>query len=90
MFTLIGAMVEFEQSIIRERVTAGVGRAIKERAQVGKGWGRARTDKTDSTTLASILKLRKEGLGCHRIGHQVGLSSRTVWKVLKRQEGVAA
>jgi DNA invertase Pin-like site-specific DNA recombinase len=85
MFTLIGAMAEFERSIIRERVTAGVRRAIQERAEAGKGWGRASGAKTNPKTLATILKLRREGLGCHRIGRQVGLSSRTVWKVLKRQ-----
>jgi len=39
----------------------------------------------DSTIATRIRTLTKAGLGCHKIGQQVGLSSRTVWKVRQRQ-----
>lgn len=85
MFTIVSAIAELERSIIRERVTAGVRRSITEREKVGKSWGRVPVEEADPTLLATILGLQKEGLGCHRIGKKLGLSSRTVWSVLKRQ-----
>lgn len=81
MFTIVAAIAKLERSIIQERVTAGVRRAIKKR----QSWGRAPVEQTDPTLTTTIRKLQKEGFGCHRIGKQVGLSSRTVWKVLQRQ-----
>ena len=81
MYTLIAAMAEFERAIIKERVTAGVRQAIKRR----KSWGRVPVEQADPTITTTIRKLQREGLGCHRIGAKLGLSSRTVWKVLQRQ-----
>ncbi len=83
MFTVIGAMAEFERAIIRERVTAGVRQAITKR----KGaWGRRPVEAVDPTISTTVLRLKKQGLGCHRIGQKLGLSSRTVWKVLQRRD----
>lgn len=81
MFTIGAAFAELERRIIQERVTAGVRQAIKKR----KTWERVWVEKKDPTITTSIHSLQREGLGCHRIGAKLGLSSRTVWKILKRQ-----
>jgi DNA invertase Pin-like site-specific DNA recombinase len=85
MYTIGAAFAELERSIIVERVTAGVRQAIKRR----KSWGRVPVEQKDPTITTTIRKLQREGLGCHRIGAKLGLSSRTVWKVLQRQGAVA-
>ena len=82
MFTIVATIAELEHSIIKERVTAGVWQAIKKR----KSWGRRPVEEVDPTISTIVLRLKKQGLGCHRIGQKQGLSSRTVWKVLRRQE----
>jgi DNA invertase Pin-like site-specific DNA recombinase len=64
MFSIIGAMAEFEQAILRERVTAGVRQAISKR----KSWGRRPVEALDPTITTTVLRLQKQGSGCHRIG----------------------
>lgn len=63
MFQIIGAMAEFERSLIRERVQAGVRRSIAN----GKNWGRKPIQFTDLPHLS----LRKAA-------HQLGVSVETV------------
>ncbi len=86
MFTMVAAVSKFERSIIRERVRAGVGKAIKARAKAGKSWGRAKMEQADPEKADTITRLRREGLSYHAIAEQVGLSSRTVWRFLQRNE----
>lgn len=81
MFTIGAAFAELEHRIIKERVTAGVRQAIKKRGS----WGPKPVEQADPTIITAIQKLQREGMGCHRIGKRLGMSSRTVWKVLKRQ-----
>ena len=80
MFTIVSAIAELEHSIIKERVTAGVRQAISKR----ESWGRRPVEVAKPDLVATIQALTKQGLGCHRIGKQVGLSSRTVWRVRQR------
>ena len=82
MFTIVSAIAELEHAIIKERVIAGVRQAITKR----KSWGRRPVEAVDPTISTTVLRLKKQGLGWHRIGQQLGLSSRTVWKVLRRRE----
>ena len=86
MFTIVSAIAELEHSIIKERVTAGVRQAISKR----ESWGRRPVEVVNPGLSATIQALTKQGLGCHRIGRQVGLSSRTVWKVRQRLAAAAA
>lgn len=81
MFTIVSAIAELEHSIIKERVTAGVRQAISKR----ESWGRRPVEVVNPGLVATIQALTKQGLGCHRIGKQVGLSSRTVWRIRQRQ-----
>ena len=53
--TMIAAMSELERSMIRERVAAGVRRAIKTRAKTGKSWGRAKIEQADPKKAARRL-----------------------------------
>ena len=78
------AFAELERCIIVERVTAGVRQAMKKR----KYWGPMPIEQADPTITTSIQKLLREGMGCHKIGKWLGVSSRTVWKVLQRGRAV--
>jgi DNA invertase Pin-like site-specific DNA recombinase len=79
LFGMMGVFSEFERSMIQERVKAGIKRV---RAK-GQRWGRRAIQETDPDLCASMLELRQQGLGMGKIGKQLGLSSRTVWRVLR-------
>ena len=66
MFNIIGAMAEFEQALIQERVKAGIRNA---RAK-GKQLGRPRKQ-VDS---ASVLRLYSQGYSMRQIASELGLS----------------
>jgi len=70
MFQIIGAMAEFERSLIQERVKAGLRNA---RAK-GKRLGRPRV-LVDSARIAS---LRAQGLSWAAVGERLGVSEGTV------------
>jgi DNA invertase Pin-like site-specific DNA recombinase len=70
MFQIIGAMAEFERSLIQERVRAGLRNA---RAK-GKRLGRPRAA-VDPTRIAA---LRAQGLSWAAIGERMGVSEGTV------------
>ena len=76
MFAVIGAMAEFERSLIQERVKAGLRNA---RAK-GKRIGRPRAS-LDMTRLAN---LRSEGWGWNRIAVDMGVGPGTVLRAAER------
>lgn len=71
MFQIIGAMAEFERSLIQERVRSG----LKNARAKGKRLGRP-TVQIDS---AEIAHLRNEGLSMAAIAQQLGVSVGTVF-----------
>ena len=75
MFQMVGVFAEFERSMIRERVMAGLARARKE----GKALGRP---KSSSATEAAILKLRAEGRGMLSIAKELGVGTSVVQRVV--------
>ncbi len=78
MVHLISAFAEFEASLIRERVTAGVRAKI---AKTGRwGPGRTRDD-------AVILNLREQGLSVRQIAVRLGLSATSIMRSLKSVPG---
>jgi DNA invertase Pin-like site-specific DNA recombinase len=83
MFQVVGAMAEFERSLIQERVKAGLRNA---RAK-GKRLGRPRAFVSDS----KVLELRKAGLSwravARRLGVGVGTARRAVYKCAKKPCG---
>ncbi|MGA2992417.1 MAG: recombinase family protein [Candidatus Korobacteraceae bacterium] len=76
MFAVIGAMAEFERSLIQERVKAGLRNA---RAK-GKRIGRPRAS-LDTRRLAA---LRGEGWGWNRIASELGVGPGTVMRAAER------
>jgi DNA invertase Pin-like site-specific DNA recombinase len=85
MFTIVAAVAELERGIIAERVTAGLRNARAKGVQLGRKF----TEQTSPDTVAKVHALRKEGMGMCRIATEVGLSSRTVWKVIQREKKAA-
>lgn len=78
MLHIIGAFSEFEASIIKERVRAGVKAKI---ARTGK-WGPSR--KRDDV---AILNLRREGLSVRQIANRMGVSATSVMRAIKGVPG---
>jgi DNA invertase Pin-like site-specific DNA recombinase len=76
MFQIIGAMAEFERSLIQERVKAGLRNA---RAK-GKRLGRPKVN----VDVARIATLRAEGLSWAKIGEELGASEGTVRTVAQQ------
>ena len=86
LFGVMEVFAEFERSMIQERITAGIKRA---RAN-GKRWGRWSIEETDPASCAKMLELRRQGLGMTAIGKRAGVSSRTVWRLLRGVEASSA
>ena len=76
MFQIIGAMAEFERSLIQERVRAGLRNA---RAK-GKRLGRPSV-KVDA---AEIARLRSQGIGWRAVASQLGVGLGTVVRAAKK------
>jgi DNA invertase Pin-like site-specific DNA recombinase len=70
MFQIIGAMAEFERSLIQERVRAGLRNAILK----GKTLGRPRR----IVNADQLARLREQGASFREIGRAVGASAGTV------------
>ena len=70
MFQIIGAMAEFERSLIQERVRAGLRNAKLK----GKTLGRPRS----IVSRDEMKRLRKEGVSFREIAKTVGTSPGTV------------
>ena len=80
MFQVTGAFAEFERSMIRERVNAGLKRAVA----VGKVLGR-RLVESDPDGAAKVTRARKllaRGTGINRIAGLVGLSNGTTARIM--------
>ena len=72
----LGAFGEFERSMIRERINAGLARA---KAQ-GKTLGRPRND--DAKQRAAVVRLRKQGVGILKIPREVGAGTSYVQRIV--------
>lgn len=83
IFTIVAAVAQLERNIIIERVRAGVAKARPTR----KYWGRVPIEVKEPKKVREMERLRQEGKSIHAIAREVGLSSRTVWRVLKGQAG---
>jgi DNA invertase Pin-like site-specific DNA recombinase len=82
LFGVMGVFAEFERSMIQERVRSG----IKRVRAAGQRWGRRTLEETNPASCTKILELRRQGLGMAAIAKEVGVSSRTVWRLLQGME----
>jgi DNA invertase Pin-like site-specific DNA recombinase len=77
MFQIIGAMAEFERSLIQERVRAGLRNAKLK----GKTLGRPAL----ALDCGRIARLRASGASIRTISSQLGVSASTVHKALQQR-----
>jgi DNA invertase Pin-like site-specific DNA recombinase len=76
MYQVLGVFGEFERSVIRERVNAGLAPAKSQ----GKKLGRRRND--DEQRLAEVKRLRAEGMGMNKIAKQLGCGVSMVQRIV--------
>ena len=79
MFQITGAFAEFERSMIRQRVNAGLKRAV----DAGKQLGRPRIDPALEKRIQSQLRA---GKGMLAIAKEVGVGSGTVQRINREME----
>jgi DNA invertase Pin-like site-specific DNA recombinase len=77
MFQMLGVFAEFERSMIRERVMAGLSRAKADGIQLG----RRRLEDSDADKVAAIVAARAKGTGIRRIARELGVGVGTVVRV---------
>ena len=78
LFTMISAFSEFEKSIIRERVIAGMEKAKAK----GKILGRP---KIPPFTIEAALELKEKGVGYKTICKKLGISKSTYYQIIAKQ-----
>lgn len=77
MFSIFGALAEFERNLIRERVVAGQNRAKARGVKMG------RPSKMNDGLRNAIQLLRESGMGIKQIAKEVGVGVGTVYSVIK-------
>jgi DNA invertase Pin-like site-specific DNA recombinase len=80
MFQVCGAFAEFERSMIRQRVTAGLKRAVAQ----GKQLGRPRIDPAIEKRIQAQLRA---GKGILKVARELGVGSGTVQRVRQEMTG---
>ena len=81
LFSVIGAMAEFERELIRERVAAGLANARAKGVRLGRP--RAEFD------LARARELRHQGLSLRGIAKRLGVNKDTLRAALASEVGIA-
>jgi DNA invertase Pin-like site-specific DNA recombinase len=76
MYQLLGVFAEFEREIIRERVRAGIARAVANGARLGRKPMRPRI-------VDKAMKLRNEGYSLRKIAKELNVSHTCVATALK-------
>jgi DNA invertase Pin-like site-specific DNA recombinase len=82
MFQMMGVFAEFERSMIRERVLAGMSRAAAQGTRSGKPIGRPRIEpETEASIRAS---LERGDIGMRRVAVQFGVATGTVQRIARQ------
>ena len=79
MFSIVGAMAQFERDLIRERVKAGLDYARAKGVRIGR--------KPISVDHEEIYRLKAQGCSMRQIAKAVGVSAAYVCRVLKGAHG---
>ena len=80
MRTIMAGLAEFERDLIRERVKSGLAAARARGVSLGRQQGQRPSDKK----ARKVLSLHAEGLSYRLIARNLGLSTNTVMKIVKR------
>jgi DNA invertase Pin-like site-specific DNA recombinase len=81
MFQVTGAFAEFERSMIKQRINAGLKRAVEQ----GKQLGRPRISPEIEKRIRDLLRAKK---GMLAIAKKVGVGSGTVQRINREMAGV--
>ena len=74
MFQVTGAFAEFERTMIRQRVKAGLKRAVAQGAKLGR-------PKIDSATERKVRKQLAKGMGILKLAKSLGIGTGTVQRI---------
>ena len=75
MFQMMGVFAEFERAMIRERVKAGLARAVADGTRLGRPRAGAKVE-------AAIRAERRKGTGMNKIAAQLGVGTALVQRVI--------
>jgi DNA invertase Pin-like site-specific DNA recombinase len=78
VFQVAGAFAEFERSIIRQRVKAGLKRAVAQGVKLGR-------PKIDSATERKVRKQLAKGVGILKVAKSLGIGTGTVQRISKER-----
>ncbi len=76
MFSIFGALAEYERNLIRERVIAGQKRAVANGVKMG------RPSKMNDGLRSAIQLLREKGMGIKQIARELKVGIGTVYSVI--------
>jgi DNA invertase Pin-like site-specific DNA recombinase len=80
MFQVTGAFAECERSMIKQRINAGLKRAVEQ----GKQLGRPRSPRRSKSASETLLRAKK---GMLTIAKEVGVGSGTVQRIKREMAG---
>ena len=80
MFQVCGAFAEFERSMIRQRVHAGLERAVAQGKQLGR-------PKVDPAIEKRIQAQLRSGKGMRKIARECGVGTGTVQRIRQEMKG---
>ena len=81
MFQMMGVFAEFERSMIRERVLAGMSRAAASGTRSGKPIGRPRIGPETEASIRAALE--KGDMGMRKVAVQFGVATGTVQRIAR-------
>ena len=74
LFQLTGAFAEFERTMIRQRIKAGLKRAVAQGVKLGR-------PKIDSATEHKVRKQLAKGVGILKVARSLGIGTGTVQRI---------
>jgi DNA invertase Pin-like site-specific DNA recombinase len=78
VFQLTGAFAEFERTMIRQRIKAGLKRAVAQNVKLGR-------PKIDSATERRVRRLLAKGVGILKVAKSLGIGTGTVQRTAKER-----
>ena len=78
VFQLTGAFAEFERTMIRQRIKAGLKRAVAQGIKLGR-------PKIDSATERKVRKQLAKGVGILKVAKALGIGTGTVQRISKER-----
>jgi DNA invertase Pin-like site-specific DNA recombinase len=74
VFQIAGAFAEFERTMIRQRINAGLKRAVAQGVKLGR-------PKIDSATERKVRKRLAKGMGILKVAKSLGIGTGTVQRI---------